>query len=185
MRSDAQDPQPITVNKYRALEKKIADIERLYAVGDSDDLLLDSNVDALRKLMLTYLRLLAAQRALFTVGSADEKQVRAQIETIEKDLQKTGGSEVLRRSREATLSLLRQRLRNLGRREESLAEIASDLARIETQIDLALEEATLQGKPAAVSAHLEFVSHLFIDDGRDADPAAGTTTSAGGQKEEG
>lgn len=155
---------PITVNKYRALEKKIADIERLYRMADADDILFDNNVDALQKLMITYLRLLAAQRTFFTIGSADEKQIGAQIETIEKSLQQAGGSDSLRQSREATLALLRQRLRNFGRREESLAEIASDLTRIETQIDLALEDATLKGRPTAVSSHLDFVSQLFIDD---------------------
>ena len=154
---------PITVNKYRALEKKVVDIERLYRLADTDDYLLDNNIDALKNLMLTYLRLFAAQRSLFTAGSADEKQVRIQIDAIEKALLDSGGSETLRRSREATLALLQQRLRNLGRREDSLAEIASDLTRIETQIDLALEEASMKGKPQALSAHLEFVSQLLLD----------------------
>ena len=160
---------PITVNKYRALEKKVADIERLYRLADTDDYLFDNNIDALKSLMLTYLRLFAAQRSLFAVGSADEKQVRVQIESIENALQEAGGSDTLRRSREATLALLQQRLRNLDRREESLAEIASDLTRIETQIDLALEEATMKGKPQALSSHLEFVSQLFLE----APPASG------------
>lgn len=162
---------PITVNKYRALEKKIADIERLYRISDSDDLLFDNNIDALKKLMITYLRLFAAQRSLFAAGSADAKQVRAQVETIEKSLHEQGGSDSLRRSREATLALLQQRLRNLDRREESLAEIASDLTRIETQIDVALEEATMKGKPQALSSHLEFVSQLFINDSSSPEPA--------------
>ena len=155
---------PITVNKYRALEKKVADIERLYRMAGSDDILFDNNLDVLKKLMITYLRLFAAQRSLFAVGSADETKVRAQIDAIEKELQQTGGSESLRQSRDATLVLLQQRLRNLGRREESLAEIASDLTRIETQIDLALEEATLKGKPAELSSHVELVSRMFLEE---------------------
>lgn len=154
---------PISVNKYRALEKKVADIERLYRLADTDDYLFDNNIDALKNLMLTYLRLMAAQRSLFSMGSADEEQVRNQIQSLQKSLQAAGGSETLRKSREATLSLLQQRLRNLGRREESIAEIESDLTRIETQIDLALEEATLKGKPQALSSHLDFVSQLFLD----------------------
>jgi hypothetical protein len=72
-------------------------------------------------------------------------------------------SDTLRDSKKATLAILNQRLRNLQRRNESLAEIDSDLTRIEQQIDLAVEDASLKGRPAAISANIDLVSHLLDD----------------------
>jgi hypothetical protein len=67
----------------------------------------------------------------------------------------------LRGSKEATLRLLRERLDNVQHRQTYLAEIDADLARIETQFDVALEEASLRGRPAAISANVELTSHLL------------------------
>jgi hypothetical protein len=51
----------------------------------------------------------------------------------------------------------------VDRREVSLAEIESDLTRVEAQVDLAIDSAGLRGKDAAVSADIHFVSQ-FLDD---------------------
>jgi hypothetical protein len=81
-------------------------------------------------------------------------------------LTRTGGrvSSALRKSREATLKILQQRLAHVDRREESIAEIDSDLTRIEAQVDLAVESAGLRGKQATVSTDIHFVSQ-FLDEG--------------------
>ena len=54
-------------------------------------------------------------------------------------------SAALRESKQATLELTQKRLANARRRAESLAEVGSDLARIEAQVELALEDASLEG----------------------------------------
>src|SRR5262249_757291 len=54
-----------------------------------------------------------------------------------------------------------KRAENFGRRQQSLDEIASDLARVEAQIDLVLENTTLQGKPQAASLNLELASQAL------------------------
>jgi hypothetical protein len=164
---------PVARDRQRDLDKKVRDIDELYREADAESLVYDSNREALQKLSDTYLRLLVAQRNLLTLGNTDEQQICTQIAGLEQSLQTAGGSEPLRESRKATLALLRQRLRNLDRREESLAEIESDLTRIETQIALAKEDASLKGKPSVVTANLDFVSHLFMDE----EPVDVTTTT--------
>ena len=65
-------------------------------------------------------------------------------QAIEKELASASMSEALRDSKKATQAILKQRLRNLQRRSESMAEIDSDLTRIEQQVDLAVEDASLE-----------------------------------------
>ena len=67
----------------------------------------------------------------------------------------------MRDSKRATVDLLRGRVDNIEHRATSLAEIEADLARIETQFDLALEEATLRGRPAAISVSVELTSRML------------------------
>jgi hypothetical protein len=64
-------------------------------------------------------------------------------------------------SKEGTLRILQQRLANLNRRSESNAEIESDLGRVEAQVDLALENATMQGQAEAISSNVELTSRLL------------------------
>jgi hypothetical protein len=87
--------------------------------------------------------------------------LQREIATLERELTTTQGT--LRASKEARLKLLRDRFDNVGTREASLAEIDSDLARIEAQIDLALEEATLRGRPTALSGHIQLTSELLTN----------------------
>jgi predicted transcriptional regulator len=147
----------------------------VYRESQADDFLFDSNREALHKLASIYVRLLIPQRNITTMSTeANEKALQAQIDQIKKDLAGNIPS-TLRESKQATLNICVQRLSNLRRRFESLAEIESDLTRIEAQIDLALEDASLKGKPTAISGNIDLVSHLLIDD------TSATTTSSSGQ----
>jgi hypothetical protein len=160
--------------RVASLDERTRQIEKLYRESQHEDYLYDSNRDALRKLTALYVRLLVAQRNLRMLNvSSREAELRNQIKTIEGELAKGSMSETLRDSKRATLAILNQRLRNLGRREESLAEIDSDLTRIEQQVDLAAEDASLKGRPAAISANIDLVSHLLDDT---YDPGLSTTT---------
>jgi hypothetical protein len=146
------------------IQEKIAKIEGLYRESRSEEFLFDSNRDVLQKLMWAYLKLLVAQRNLQNLGhQTTEDEINAQIAAIEKEL-KGNVTGTLRDSKTATLNILRQRLRNLQRRTETLAEIDADLARVEAQIDLALEQASLKDRPTAISANIDLVSHMLDDD---------------------
>ncbi len=159
--------------RYKKLEDKRAKLEQLYRDHQSDDLMADSNRDALQKLTWFFLNLLVAQRNLVIAPASDERELQKQIATAERELA-SANTGALRASREATVHLLRERLDNIQHRETSLAEIEADLARIETQFDFALEEASLRGRPAAISSNVELTSRLLnLDDGMST-----TTTSS-------
>jgi hypothetical protein len=167
-------------SRVQSLEEKIGKIEELYRESQADEFLFDSNREALHKLASLYLRLLVAQRNISGMSAETaEQSLQSQIEKLRKELAGNIASEPLRDSKKATLNILTQRLENLRRRSESLQEIESDLTRIEAQIDLALEDASLKGKPTAISGNIDLVSHLLLDDMS----SSTTTSAAGGQLE--
>jgi hypothetical protein len=152
--------------RYKRIEEKRARLDMLYRDHMGDDLFVDSNREALQKLTWLFLNLLVAQRNLIVAPASDERDLKRQIDSLERELATTPPSESLRDSKQATIRLLRERLDNIQHRETSLAEIDADLARIETQFDFVLEEASLRGKPSAISANVELTSDLLanIDD---------------------
>ncbi|MEO8378821.1 MAG: hypothetical protein ABI779_04075 [Acidobacteriota bacterium] len=187
LRGDTEDARKALLSRiggaarqrYVKLEEKRRRLETLYGDASSDDLFADSNSDAVRKLTWLYLNLLVAQRELIVAPASDARDLQKQIRACETDLA-NARSEAARASKEATLRLLRERLDNIQDKEVSLAEIDADLARLETQFELALEEATLRGRPAAISANVELTSRLLgnLDDSSTLgsyDPLAGSS----------
>jgi hypothetical protein len=164
--------------RYVKLEEKRARLEQLNQEAPGEDLFAESNAEALRKLTWLYLNLLVAERNLIVAPASDARDLEKQIKAYEQE-KNTAPSEGARTSHEATLRLLRERLDNIRDKEVSLAEIDADLARIETQLDLAIEEATLRGRPAAISANVELTSRLLgnIDDSSSTYSAMANTSS--------
>ena len=146
--------------RYVRLEEKRRRLTALSAEVSSDDLFAESNSRALQKLTWLYLKLLVAQRNLVVAPASDARDLEKQIHAYERELN-AAPSPAARASHEATLRLLRERLANVQHKEISLAEIDADLARIETQFDFAIEEATLRGRPTAISANVELTSSLL------------------------
>lgn len=169
--------------RYKKLEDKRAKLETLSRDQQSDDLLYESNHAALARLTWLYLNLLVAQRTLIVAPSGDEKELRKQIETLSREIS-SAPSAATRTSKEATLRLLSERLINLQHRQTSLAEIEADLARIDTQFDFALEEASLRGRPTAISANIELTSHLLtnIEENVYSSGAGDSTTQSPGSR---
>lgn len=122
--------------------------------------LVDINRTALQKLQWLYLKLLVARHYLETGGKADADSLKKRIETLDAELRDKSASDALTQSRAATLTILKQRLANLQNRSTLLAEIDSDLTRIEAQVDLALESASVQGKPQTISTEIDLASDL-------------------------
>ncbi|MEA2465172.1 MAG: hypothetical protein QOJ98_2919 [Acidobacteriota bacterium] len=151
--------------RYRKLETKREQLVALYRAHTGDDLFLDSNVDALQRLSWLFLNLLVAQRNLVVAPKSDERELRTQIAAVERELA-AATTEPLRASIQAMLKILRERLDNVQHKDTTEAEVNADLARIEMQFDYALEEATLRGRPTAISSDVELTSHLLsnIDD---------------------
>ncbi len=148
--------------KLSALEAQSRKILDLYRANGADLLLLQNSRDALDKLQWVYLRLLHGSQ---TIADQDRLIDRAALEreitTLERDQADANASPSLRESQQATLTMLRQRLANHIERGTTLREIQSDLKRVEAQVDLALDDATMRGTPTAVSANVELASRML------------------------
>lgn len=148
------------------LQRRLIDLTRtcqrvLEVSRQSDDFLIETNRDALQRLEWVYLKLLVARNNLAAIpASGAEMNLRSQITDLNNSLNAGSASPSLRESKEATLAILKERLANVRRRAETLDEIDSDLARIEAQTQLLLENATMQGKPASISTDIELASNL-------------------------
>jgi hypothetical protein len=126
---------------------------------------LESQREALDRLSWIQLKLLMARHHLEASRvHASEADLKRKIAGLERDLAAGGSPSTLRDSQAATLKILRQRLENLSRFEETLKQVDSDLSRIEAQVDLALESAGLRGSGAAVTANLELAGQILDEE---------------------
>lgn len=153
---------PAQNRRLEALEAKCQHILQIYQDQQVNEFTVSSNTDALKRLQWIFLKLLVAQHYLNDRSTETSPQeIEAKIHQLENDLKLAGITRTLRDSKEGTLRILQQRLNNVNRRAESNTEIESDLSRVEAQVDLALESATMQGQAEVISANVELTSHLF------------------------
>lgn len=127
----------------------------------TDEFIVETNRDALQRLEWVYLKLLVARNNLSVLppgGSAGE--LAQKIAALEDGLRSPTLKDSLRQSKVATIAILKERIINIERRRETLDQIDSDLARIEAQVQLLLENATIQDKPGAFSTDIELASNL-------------------------
>ena len=151
---------PAARQRLSLLENKCRRILDVYLTSQKEDYLTQSNEQALQQLQWMYLKLLVAQHYLQTLDSqVSEADLRKKIQELQTGIQSRSSSDNARESRSATLKILQQRLVALQRREQSLDEIASDLTRIEAQVDLALDQAAIEGQP--ISSNIGLASELL------------------------
>ena len=143
------------------LAKKCNQVLDVYRSQQAEDFIIDSNDQALKNLEWVYLKLLVARHHLLSPSSETEQSLDKKIEELEKDLQDGEESESLWQSKTATLNILKKRLATMRKKQQTLEEIESDLTRIDNQVDLILENATVQGKPQTISADIELASDLL------------------------
>ncbi len=128
----------------------------------AEEYVIDSSRDALKSLRWVYLKLLVARHHLLSpTDNETEATLQSKIATFDHDLAQPGEPDSLRQSKAATQAILKKRLANIQRREQTLEEIDSDLTRIEAQVDLILENATMQTKPQTISTDIELASDLL------------------------
>ncbi len=149
------------------VQKRIAGLTRqcdkvldVYHNLQAEDFVVGTNPEALRRLEWLYVRLLVGRYHLAATNDGTEQDLTKKIADLEADLKDGEESEALRESKTATLNILKKRLANLRRKDLTLQEIDSDLTRIENQVDLILENATIQGKPQTISTDIELASDL-------------------------
>lgn len=143
------------------LAKKCNQVLDVFRSQQAEDYIIDSNDQALKNLEWVYLKLLVARHHLLSPSSETEESLEKKIQGLEKDLQDGEETESLRQSKSATLNILKKRLSTMRKKQQTLEEIESDLTRIDNQVDLILENATVQGKPQTISADIELASDLL------------------------
>lgn len=151
---------PDAKRKYSALIDRCNQVLQVYSGTQADEYIIGANQNALSRLQWLYLKLLVAHHYLQAADKNDGDTLRQKIAQLEIDLKDPNASDSLLQSKRATLGILKQRLNNFQNRTRITAEIDSDLTRIEAQVDLALENATIQGKPQAISTEIELASDL-------------------------
>lgn len=143
------------------LERRCDKVLEVYRNAQAEEFIIDTNRDALENLKWVYLKLLIARYHLLTAGTEDTPEsLEKKIKSLEGELQNGRESSALRQSKTATLDILKRRLANVERREQTLEEVESDLTRVESQVDLILDNAAMQGKPQTISTDIELASDL-------------------------
>jgi hypothetical protein len=152
---------PASRDRLRTLSSRCSRVLELYEAASADAFVLASNREALSNLEWIFLKLLVADANLRSHTAADsDATLTRRIGELEADLRGRPETEVLRQSKASTLSLLQQRLALWRRRGQSLEEIASDLSRVEAQVDLLLENAALEGRPNTINLEIELATDL-------------------------
>ena len=144
-----------------ALAKKCNQVLDVYRSQQAEEYIVDSNDQALKNLEWVYLKLLVARHHLLSPSSETEDSLEKKIKELDADLKDGEETEALRQSKTATLNILKKRLSTMRMKQQTLEEIESDLTRIDNQVDLILENATVQGKPQTISADIELASDLL------------------------
>lgn len=148
--------------RLTAIEQKAERILTVQRHSQFSDFALDGTREALGRLSWVYLKLLIARHRLLEQARLDTPgELETRATTLERELAGNNLSEAMRASKTATLEITRKRLGTLERRQQSLAEIDSDLVRTEAQVDLALENAAIQDQPTAIGTDLSLASHLL------------------------
>lgn len=124
----------------------------LEAQGGDDPVLVGDSVRALDRLRWLHLKLLFARHRLNQQASTEHPgEIERTLAECDRQVADPATPENVRTSQRATAEVLRRRLEVKARRAEILAEIASDLTRLEAQVDLALDEALISHRPAVVA----------------------------------
>jgi hypothetical protein len=143
------------------LATKCNQVLDVYRSQQAEDFIIDSNEHALKNLEWVYLKLLVARHHLLSPTTETEQPRGKKIREVEKVVQDGEETESLRQSKTATLNILKKRVSTMRMKHQTLEEIESDLTRIDNQVDLILENATMQGKPQTISADIELASDLL------------------------
>lgn len=151
---------PEASTRLAALKDRCNQAIQVYQGTEAGKYLLEINRTALQKLQWLYLKLLVGRHYLESIGKSDADSLQKKINSLEIDVKDKTASTALIQSKTATLAILRQRLTNFQNRSTLLQEIDSDLTRIEAQVDLALEDATIQGRPQTISTEIELATDL-------------------------
>lgn len=134
---------PNTRKRYDALAGKCENALDIARRNGAEEFSLQTLRDGLARLSWLYLKLLLGRQFLEMQNPSSAAGLDRQIDEISAELSKPTLSDALRKSKSETLRILRRRWELLSRRAQTIDEINADLARIEAEVDLAVENAAL------------------------------------------
>lgn len=147
------------------VEQKCARVIDVSRRLNPDDLSPESQKAALDKLTWVYLKLLLARQFLESQDAQTaQHELTGQIRQLTGELEDPNLPRAARDSKAATLAILRKRVANIDKRQETLQSIDADLVRIEAQVDLTLENAVMKGEPQAPGASIDLASTMLDSD---------------------
>jgi hypothetical protein len=149
------------LGRYRALEARCQGIIA-QQTGSSDPGGLTAQSEGLSRLLWIYLRLLGTRQAISRIGDEDDLANRTRLEdkarALAKQLEDTALGDDLRQSLSGQLDIVKQRLSKRKEAAQKLAFLAAEIQRIEEQVELIREQATLASNPESVSQRIDEVA---------------------------
>jgi len=153
---------PEARRRIAGLSGTCAKVLDVYRSQQADEYVIDTNREALERLQWLFLKLLIARHHLVSAENAESEQsMTAKIQDLELDVKDEKQPDSLRESKSATIAILKKRLDNIQRKSQTLEEIESDCVRIEAQVNLLLENASMEGKPRTISSDIKLASDLL------------------------
>ncbi len=125
--------------------------------------MLEHHKQSLNKLIWIFLQLLVTRQAVEklmegAVYPKNRKSFDSQIEELDKQINKDGISEELRKSLEGKRDIIKMRLQALAEADQKLTYINAELERIEQQAELLREQAIINRDSQGISSRIESVS---------------------------
>ncbi len=147
--------------RLAGLEGNLAEIQRVSQTMQPASLgaIGDAQLAGLSQLHSIFLRLLVSRQTLEGyLDSGARAEVEKEIERLEAELEANGLPEAVRKSKQATLDIVKHRLQNLNQARDQRLFVEAELARIEQQVALILDDAMLTRDPATLSAKIDEVA---------------------------
>ncbi len=153
--------------RYQALADNCRQVQRVYETLRPGGLsvLDEQRWKGLDQLLFLFLRLQVSLELLQRqIGSVSPAELQREVEALRAELAGMAtASEALKRSKQSLLELKEKRLENLGRAAEARQVLASELQRIEQQVELLREEAAMSRNAESLSAKIDSVAGILSE----------------------
>ena len=151
-----------SLERWEALRDNCREVQRIYETLRPAGLsvLDETRWNGLDQLLWLFLRLeLSLDLLDRQIGDPDARPLEREIEAIRAELAKIPeGSEALRKSKQSLLELKEKRVENLSRAAEARLVLASELQRIEQQVELLREEAAISRNAEVLSSKIDSIA---------------------------
>ena len=151
-------------HRLERLQRTCEQVLETHASGRAyEQSLLESHAESLNRFVWIFFQLLLTREGILSLEKegklAPETQRRLikDAQRIEAELAQPDLSPELSRSLQGKLEILRQRIANLSEAEQKLQFVASELSRVEQQVELMRERALVQRDSAALSSQIDLV----------------------------